>query len=59
MNMRLTGGGCLESEPTSAILRSSENIMLEMLNANVLVEQLEQIQTGKPVSCPRALIMVI
>ncbi|XP_030114331.1 transcription factor TFIIIB component B'' homolog isoform X3 [Taeniopygia guttata] len=45
MNMRLTGGGCLESEPTSAILRSSENIMLEILNANVLVEQLEQIQT--------------
>ncbi|XP_031363322.2 transcription factor TFIIIB component B'' homolog isoform X1 [Lonchura striata] len=45
VNMRLTGGGCLESEPTSAILRSSENIMLEILNANVLVEQLEQIQT--------------
>ncbi|RLV99986.1 hypothetical protein DV515_00009251 [Chloebia gouldiae] len=44
-NMRLTGGGCLESDPTSAILRSNENIMLEILNTNVLVEQLEQIQT--------------
>ncbi|XP_068032094.1 transcription factor TFIIIB component B'' homolog [Anomalospiza imberbis] len=42
---RLTGGGCLESEPTSAVLRSSENIMQDVRNANVLVEQLEQIQT--------------
>ncbi|XP_037979389.1 transcription factor TFIIIB component B'' homolog isoform X2 [Motacilla alba alba] len=43
--MRLTGGGHLEPKPTSAILRSSENIMPEILSANVLVEQLEQIQT--------------
>nr|XP_054507533.1 transcription factor TFIIIB component B'' homolog isoform X5 [Agelaius phoeniceus] len=44
-SMRLTGGGHLEPEPTSAILRSSENIMQEILNANILVEQLEQIQS--------------
>ncbi|XP_053824916.1 transcription factor TFIIIB component B'' homolog isoform X1 [Vidua chalybeata] len=44
-SMGLTGGGCLESESTTAILRSNENIMQDILNANVLVEQLEQIQT--------------
>ncbi|XP_054373873.1 transcription factor TFIIIB component B'' homolog isoform X2 [Molothrus ater] len=44
-SMRLTGGGHLEPEPTSAVLRSSENIMQEILNANILVEQLEQIQS--------------
>ncbi|CAN8220006.1 unnamed protein product [Coccothraustes coccothraustes] len=44
-SMRLTGGEHLEPEPTSAILRSNENIMQEILNVNVLVEQLEQIQT--------------
>ncbi|KAL9822482.1 transcription factor TFIIIB component B'' homolog isoform 3-T3 [Geothlypis trichas] len=44
-SVRLTGGGHLEPEPTSAILRSSENIMQEILNANILVEQLEQIQS--------------
>ncbi|XP_023800072.1 transcription factor TFIIIB component B'' homolog [Cyanistes caeruleus] len=44
-NMRLTGGGHLEPEPASGLSRSSENIMQEILNANVLVEQLEQIQT--------------
>ncbi|XP_064259306.1 transcription factor TFIIIB component B'' homolog isoform X1 [Passer domesticus] len=44
-SMRLTGGRHLEPEPTSAILRSNENIMQEILNANVLVEKLEQIQT--------------
>lgn len=58
-SVRLTGGGHLEPEPTSAILRSSENIMQEIVNANILVEQLEQIQSGKPVSYPRALKMVI
>ncbi|XP_039422673.1 transcription factor TFIIIB component B'' homolog isoform X2 [Corvus cornix cornix] len=44
-SMRLTGGGHLEPEPTSGILRSNENILQELLNANVLVEQLEQIPT--------------
>ncbi|XP_056370760.1 transcription factor TFIIIB component B'' homolog [Oenanthe melanoleuca] len=44
-SMRLTGGRHLEPEPTSEILRSNEDIMQEILNANVLVEQLEQIQT--------------
>lgn len=57
--MRLTGGEHLEPEPTSGILRCSENILQELLNANVLVEQLEQIPAGKPVSYPRALKMVI
>ncbi|XP_030824175.1 transcription factor TFIIIB component B'' homolog isoform X2 [Camarhynchus parvulus] len=44
-SMGLTEGGHLEPEPTSAMLRSNENIMREILDANVLVEQLEQIQT--------------
>ncbi|XP_059692728.1 transcription factor TFIIIB component B'' homolog isoform X2 [Haemorhous mexicanus] len=44
-SMRLTGGDHLEPEPTSAIWRSNENIIQEILNANVLVEQPEQIQT--------------
>ncbi|XP_030092873.1 transcription factor TFIIIB component B'' homolog isoform X2 [Serinus canaria] len=44
-SMRLTGGEHLEPEPTSAILRSNENIIQEILSANVLVEQPEQIQT--------------
>uniref|UniRef100_U3KCT1 Uncharacterized protein n=1 Tax=Ficedula albicollis TaxID=59894 RepID=U3KCT1_FICAL len=44
-SMRLTGDRHLEPEPTSEILRSNEDIMQEILNANVLVEQLEQIQT--------------
>ncbi|XP_074389032.1 transcription factor TFIIIB component B'' homolog isoform X2 [Zonotrichia albicollis] len=44
-SMRLTGGGHLEPEPASAILRSSENIMQEIFNANILLEQLEQIQS--------------
>lgn len=52
---RLTGGGHLEPEPTSGISRSNENLIEEILNSNLLVEQLEQIQTGKPVSYPRAL----
>lgn len=53
--IRLTGDGHLEPEPTSGILTSNENIMQEILNPNLLVEQLEQIQTGKPVSYPRVL----
>ncbi|XP_062368787.1 transcription factor TFIIIB component B'' homolog [Cinclus cinclus] len=44
-SMRLTGGRSLEPEPASGILRSNEDIMQEILNANVLVEQLDQIQT--------------
>lgn len=44
-SMRLTGGEHLEPVPTSAILRSNENIIQEILSANVLVEQPEQIQT--------------
>ncbi|XP_015509120.1 transcription factor TFIIIB component B'' homolog isoform X3 [Parus major] len=44
-NMRLTGGGHLEPEPASELLSSNENLMQEILRANVLVEQLEQIQT--------------
>ncbi|KAI1239824.1 hypothetical protein IHE44_0011259 [Lamprotornis superbus] len=44
-SMRLTGDRHLEPEPTSGILRSNEDIMQEILNTNVLVEQLEQIQT--------------
>ncbi|XP_066037613.1 transcription factor TFIIIB component B'' homolog isoform X2 [Chamaea fasciata] len=44
-SMRLTGGGHLEPEPTSGISRSNENLMQEILNANLLVEQLDQIQT--------------
>lgn len=51
-SMRLTGGEHLEPEATSAMLRSNENIIQEILNANVLVEQLEQIQTDPAtVSC--------
>uniref|UniRef100_A0A8D2P628 Transcription factor TFIIIB component B'' Myb domain-containing protein n=1 Tax=Zosterops lateralis melanops TaxID=1220523 RepID=A0A8D2P628_ZOSLA len=42
---RLTGGGHLEPEPTSGISRSNENLIEEILNSNLLVEQLEQIQT--------------
>lgn len=56
--MRLTGGGHFRPEPTSGILRSNESIMQEILNANVLVEQREKIQTGKSVSYLRALKMV-
>ncbi|XP_063277862.1 transcription factor TFIIIB component B'' homolog isoform X2 [Prinia subflava] len=44
-SMRLTGGGHLEPESTSGILMSNENIMQEILDTNLLVEQLEQIQT--------------
>uniref|UniRef100_A0A8C3R090 B double prime 1, subunit of RNA polymerase III transcription initiation factor IIIB n=1 Tax=Cyanoderma ruficeps TaxID=181631 RepID=A0A8C3R090_9PASS len=44
-SMRLTGGGHQEPEPTSGISRSNENLIQEILNANLLVEQLEQIQT--------------
>lgn len=57
--MRIIGGRHLEPEPTSGVLRSNKDIMQEILNTNVLVEQLEQIQTGKPVSYLGALKMVI
>ncbi|XP_032940683.1 transcription factor TFIIIB component B'' homolog isoform X2 [Catharus ustulatus] len=43
--MRITGGRHLEPEPISGILRSNKDIIQEILNTNVLVEQLEQIQT--------------
>ncbi|XP_039945858.1 transcription factor TFIIIB component B'' homolog isoform X2 [Hirundo rustica] len=43
--MTVTGGRHLEREPISGISVSSENIMQEILNANLLVEKLEQIQT--------------
>ncbi|XP_064497038.1 transcription factor TFIIIB component B'' homolog isoform X2 [Pseudopipra pipra] len=44
-SMELTGDRLLQPEPTFGVLRSSENITQKLLNTNVLVEQLEQIQT--------------
>ncbi|NXD28102.1 BDP1 factor, partial [Spelaeornis formosus] len=44
-SLRLTEGRHLEPEPTSGILRSNENIRQKILNTDVLVEQIQQIQT--------------
>ncbi|NXK17044.1 BDP1 factor, partial [Arenaria interpres] len=44
-SVRLTRGRHLESEPDFGVLRSNENIIQKSLNANVSVEQLEQVQT--------------
>ncbi|XP_014816030.1 PREDICTED: transcription factor TFIIIB component B'' homolog, partial [Calidris pugnax] len=42
---RLTRGRHLESEPDLGVLRANENIIQKSVNANVPVEQLEQVQT--------------
>lgn len=57
-SMRLTRGRLLKPEPDFGVLRSNENIIQKSLNTNVLVEQLEQVQSGKPVSYPSVLKMV-
>ncbi|XP_032531684.1 transcription factor TFIIIB component B'' homolog isoform X3 [Chiroxiphia lanceolata] len=44
-SMELTGDRLLQPEPTFGVLRSSENITQKLLSTNVLVEQLDQIQT--------------
>ncbi|XP_075597255.1 transcription factor TFIIIB component B'' homolog isoform X2 [Balearica regulorum gibbericeps] len=44
-SMRLTGGRLLKPEPHFGVLRSNENIIQKSLNTNVLVEQLEQVQS--------------
>lgn len=56
-SVRLTGGRHLRPEPPSVVLRSDENIIQDSFNTNVLVEQLEQVQSGKPISYPRVLKM--
>ncbi|XP_050184862.1 transcription factor TFIIIB component B'' homolog [Myiozetetes cayanensis] len=43
-SMELTGDRLLQPEPAFGVLRSSENTTQKLLNANVLVEELEQIQ---------------
>ncbi|KAM4879502.1 LOW QUALITY PROTEIN: transcription factor TFIIIB component B'' homolog [Sylvia borin] len=43
-SMRLTGGRQLEPKPTSGVSKSNENLMQEILKANLFVEQLDQIQ---------------
>lgn len=57
-SMRLTRGRHLKPEPAFGVLRSNENIIQESLNTNVPVEQIEQVESGKPVSYPRVLKMV-
>ncbi|XP_076219089.1 transcription factor TFIIIB component B'' homolog isoform X2 [Aptenodytes patagonicus] len=44
-SMRLTRGRLLKPEPDFGVLRSNENIIQKSLNTNVLVEQLEQVQS--------------
>ncbi|XP_054665457.1 transcription factor TFIIIB component B'' homolog isoform X2 [Grus americana] len=44
-SMTLTGGRLLKPEPDVGVLRSNENIIQKSLNTNVLVEQLEQVQS--------------
>lgn len=51
-SVRLTGGRHLRPEPACGVLRSNENIIQESSNTNVLVEQLEQVQSGKPIFLP-------
>lgn len=54
-SVRLTRGRLLKPEPAFGVLRSNENVIQESLNTNVPVEQLEQVESGKPVSYPRVL----
>ncbi|KAM9262983.1 transcription factor TFIIIB component B'' homolog isoform 3-T3 [Morus bassanus] len=44
-SMRLTRGRLLKPEPDFGVLWSNENIMQKSFNANVLMEQLEQVQS--------------
>ncbi|KAM6109364.1 transcription factor TFIIIB component B'' homolog isoform 2-T2 [Phoenicopterus ruber ruber] len=44
-SMRLTRGRFLKPEPDFGVLRSNEDIIQKSLNTNVLVEQLEQVQS--------------
>ncbi|NXH73882.1 BDP1 factor, partial [Hydrobates tethys] len=44
-SMRLTRGRLLKPEPDFRVLRPNENIIQKSLNTNVLVEQLEQVQS--------------
>ncbi|KAM6301915.1 transcription factor TFIIIB component B'' homolog isoform 2-T2 [Podargus strigoides] len=44
-SMRLTGGRLLKPEPDFGVWRSNENIIQKSLNANVLVEQVEPVQS--------------
>ncbi|XP_055554932.1 transcription factor TFIIIB component B'' homolog isoform X3 [Falco cherrug] len=44
-SMRLTKDGHLKLEPAFGVLRSDENVIQKPFNTNVLVEQLEQVQS--------------
>lgn len=55
VNQRLRRSRLLKPQPNLGVLRSNENILQEPLNTNVVVEQLDQVQSGKPVSYPRVL----
>lgn len=55
VNQRLRRDRLLKPQSNLGVLRSNENILQEPLNTNVVVEQLDQIQSGKPISYPRVL----
>lgn len=56
-SMRPTSSRLLRPEPDLGVLRSNENIIQKTFNTDILVEQPEQVQSGKPVSYPRVLKM--
>ncbi|KAM9168013.1 transcription factor TFIIIB component B'' homolog isoform 7-T7 [Mergus octosetaceus] len=45
VNQRLRRGRLLKPQPNLGVLRSNENILQEPLNTNVVVEQLDQVQS--------------
>lgn len=55
VNQRLRRDRLLKPQSNLGVLRSNENILQEPLNTNVVVEQLDQVQSGKPISYPRVL----
>lgn len=51
-SVRLTRSGLLDPEPAFGVLTSNDNIIQKSLTTNILVEQPEQIQSGKPTFYP-------
>lgn len=57
-SMRLRRGSLQKSNPNTEVLRSNESVIQKPLNTNVVMEQLDSIQSGKPVSYPGVLKIV-
>lgn len=57
-SMTLRRGSLQKSNPNTGVLKSNESVIQNPLNTNVVMEQLDSIQSGKPVCYPGVLNIV-